>query len=245
MTDHDGAPELAMRLLLAVRAADAHGAADVSGALSRLTEADLARDLPDDAARIATWVNLYNAATQQLVDADPARYAHRFRFFRQPAVTVAGTPLSLDTLEHGLLRGSRPKVGLGYLRNPFAGGFERRFRVERPDPRVHFALNCAAASCPPIAAYAPGRLDAQLDLATHAYLGATARRVGGDLVVPRIFRWFPGDFGGPGGIRRFLAAHGHPSDGLRLRYAPWDWTPAPDAWLDPSPQPDPPTGARR
>lgn len=211
-----------------------------AGALARMAEDDLARDLPDDPTRIATWVNLYNAATQRLVDADPASYARRVRFFRQPAVTVAGTPLSLDTLEHGLLRRSRPKVGLGYLSNPVAGRFERRFRVVRPDPRVHFALNCAAASCPPIAAYDPEGLGAQLDLATRAYLGATVCREGDALVLPRIFRWFPGDFGWAGGIRRFLAAHGHPADGLRLRYAPWDWTPAPDAWRIESTEPPPP-----
>lgn len=100
--------------------------------------------------------------------ADPARYAHQFRFFRQPAITVAGTTLSLDTLEHGLLRRSRLKVGLGYLGNPLAGRFERRSGSSGANARVHFALNCTAASCPPIAAYAPDRLDAQLDLATRA-----------------------------------------------------------------------------
>jgi hypothetical protein len=67
------------------------------------------------------------------------------------------------------------------------------------------------------------------------------RREGEALIVPRIFRWFPGDFGGPSGIRRFLAVHGHPTDGLRLRYAPWDWTPAPDAWrIESSVSPSPP-----
>jgi hypothetical protein len=235
------APELARRFLLAVRTEDAAMADAAAEALARLTEDDLARDLPDDPTRIATWVNLYNAATQRLVDADPAAYARRTRFFRQSALVVAGRMLTLDTLEHGLLRRSRPKIGLGYLPNPLAGRFERRFRVARPDPRVHFALNCAAASCPPIAAYDADRLDAQLDLATRAYLGATVRRDGETLIVSRIFRWFPGDFGGPGGIRRFLAAHGHPTDGLRLRYAAWDWTPAPDAWRIESSAPTVPT----
>jgi hypothetical protein len=235
------APELARRLLLAVRSGDGPESDTAAEALARLTEDDLARDLPDDPTRIATWVNLYNAATQRLVDADPAAYARRTRFFRQPALTVAGRVLTLDTLEHGLLRRSRPKIGLGHLSNPLAGRFERRFRVAQPDPRVHFALNCAAASCPPIAAYDADRLEAQLDLATRAYLGATVRRNGKTLTVPRIFRWFPGDFRGAGGVRGFLADHGHPTEGLRLRYAPWDWTPAPDAWRIESSTPSVPT----
>jgi hypothetical protein len=232
VTGERTAVELARTMLMSLRTDD-HGAASVAaGRLAALTEADLARDLAADAARTATWINLYNAATQRLVDADPAAFAKRARFFRQRAMTVAGTPLSLDAIEHGLLRGSRPKVGLGYLSNPFAGRFERRFRVRRPDPRVHFALNCAAGSCPPIAAYDPDRLDAQLDLAARVYLTAMVRVEGETLTIPRIFRWFPGDFRSAGGVRGFLSAHGVAAEGRRLRHAPWDWTPAPDRWMD-------------
>jgi hypothetical protein len=226
MTAH----ELGRQLLLAVRAADAAAAERAERALAALTEDALALDLADDHARLATWINLYNAATQRLVDRDPGAYRRRMRFFRRPAITVAGRALSLDAIEHGLLRRSRWKAGLGWLGNPLPGAFERRLRVRRVDPRVHFALNCAAASCPPIAAYQADRLDAQLDLATRSYLAATVRRDGDRLVVPRVFRWFPGDFGGRAGTRRFLAQHGIPADGLRLQHAPWDWRPAPDAW---------------
>jgi len=221
---------LAQRLLLAVRAGDLATADAAIEALAGLSQAALGAALPDDRARIATWLNLYNAATQRLFAAAPDGYARRANFFRQAAVTVAGTPLSLDTIEHGLLRRSRPKLGLGFVGTPFAGRFERRFRVDRVDPRVHFALNCAAASCPPIAAYAPERLDAQLDLATRAYLAASIRDDGRTLTVPRVFLWFAGDFGGPPGIRRFLARHGVATETRRLRPAGWDWTPAPDAW---------------
>ncbi len=233
------APTLARNLLLAVRTSDRSAADAAAEALARMTEDDLARDLADDPTRIATFVNAYNAATQQMIDRDPAGYAQRLRFFRRSAVTIAGTELSLDTLEHGLLRRSRPKAGLGYLPNPAVGRFERRFRVEQPDPRVHFALNCAAASCPPIAAYDSDRLEAQLDLATRAYLGASLHREGDAVILPRIFRWFPGDFRGAGGVRRFLAAHDHPTDGLRLRYDRWDWSPTPRAWVEEIADPGP------
>ena len=98
------------------------------------------------------------------------------------------------------------------------------------NPRIHFALNCAAASCPPIAAYDPDRLDGQLDLATRGYLAATVGRRDGRLVVPRVFLWFMGDFGGPAGVRRFLVHHGVELGSGRLRYAAWDWAPAPGVW---------------
>lgn len=227
------APVLAERLLRAVRGGDEVEAARVGAALAALAPDALAGDLPDDRARVATWLNVYNAAAQRLVARDPAGDLRRSRLFGRPAVTVAGTALSLDAIEHGLLRRSRWKLGLGWLGNPAPGSFERRFRVGRVDPRVHFALNCAAASCPPIAAYEPARLDAQLDLATRAYLASAIRDDGDRLVVPRVFLWFIGDFGGPAGVRRFLARHGVDDRGRRLRFDAWDWTPAPGAWSPP------------
>lgn len=223
-------PDLSVRLLLAVRMGDAAEAERLADHIAGLDPAALTGSLQRQAERIATWLNLYNAATQRLVAADPDSYRHRFRFFRRPAITVAGHPLSLDTIEHGLLRRSRPRVALGWLTNPLAGRFERRFRVHVVDPRIHFALNCAAASCPPIAAYDAANLDAQLDLATRSYLAGAARRQGDRLTVPRVFLWFMGDFGGSAGVRRFLEVHGIDTEGASLRHARWDWTPSPAAW---------------
>lgn len=235
MTARSTAPDLGRGLLVATRLGDGAAAEQVTAALAALTVDDLEHDLATDGVRIATWVNLYNATTQRLIDRDPSAYARRTRFFRRPALTIAGNVLTLDTIEHGLLRRSRPKIGLGWLTNPLPGAFERQFRVDRVDPRIHFALNCAASSCPPIAAYDAARLDEQLELATRSYLQVSVRRAGDRLTVPRIFRWFPGDFGGSAGIRRFLALHGIDPDGLVLRHADWDWTSAPDAWVDDDP----------
>lgn len=220
------------QLLMAVRTADSARAEALIGELADVTPAQLAASLTDDATRIATWLNIYNAATQRLVEADAAGFTRRSRFFRRTAIVVAGRALSLDAIEHGLLRRSRWKLGLGWLGNPFPGAFERRFRVAAVDPRIHFALNCAAASCPTIAAYDPSRLDAQLDLATRGYLAVTTRARGDRLVVPRLFLWFMGDFGGPGQIRRFLARHGVEPGRARLSFEPYDWSLRPAAWLD-------------
>jgi len=236
------AGDLARRLLLAVRAADDVAMQTVSTALAGLSEDSLAADLPDDKSRIAAWLNLYNAAAQRLVADAPDGYGQRTRFFRRPAITVAGTTLRLDTIEHGLLRRSRPKLGLGWITHPWPSAFERRLRVERVDPRIHFALNCAAASCPPIAAYDPARLDGQLELATRGYLASTVRRQTGRLLVPRVFLWFAGDFGGPAGIRRFLDRHGIETEGCRLRASAWDWTLAPGAWVPTEPASAQPLG---
>ncbi|CAN5708003.1 DUF547 domain-containing protein [soil metagenome] len=235
--DPGSVPATSAALLAAVRSGDAERARAIRSHLAALEPAALARELPSDAERVATWVNLYNAAARQLVDSDLTRVRHRLSSFRRPVITVAGTPLSLDAVEHGLLRRSRWKIGLGWLGNPWPGDFERRYRVERVDPRIHFVLNCAAASCPPIDAYLPGRLDAQLDVATRGYLATCVRRDGSRLVVPRLFLWFSGDFGGPAGVRRFLLRHGVDAMGGRLTYTAWDWTASPAPWAPKGPTP--------
>jgi len=225
--------DLSSHLLIAIRGGDREGAQLLIGDIADLDPSELAASLPDDAARIATWLNLYNAATQQLVAADPASHTRRFRFFRRPAIVVAGQTLSLDAIEHGLLRRSRWRFSLGWLGNPMPGPFERRFRVEAVDPRIHFALNCAAASCPPIAAYYPLHLEAQLDRATRSFLVSTVRRQDDRVTVPRVFLWFLGDFGGLTGVRRFLGDHGADPGAARIRFARFDWSALPAAWAPP------------
>ena len=146
--------------------------------------------------------------------------------------TVAGTELSLDQIEHGILRGSQWKYGLGYVPNPLPSAFVRRHRVADPDPRVHFALNCGAASCPAVAAYAAADVDGQLDVAAGSYLRSETIVEGETARVPRLLLWYRGDFGGRSGIRDLLREHDavDPDSISRIRYREYDWSPALDAF---------------
>jgi hypothetical protein len=202
-------------------------------ALAAATDADLRPVRDDRRTALAFWINCYNAGTQLLLENHPERYdspLRMLRFFLAPAITVAGTDLPLDRIENGLLRGGRSKYGLGYLPKVLVTGFEHRYRLDGCDPRIHFALNCGAESCPPIRAYEPGRIDDQLDLATRSYLDSTVAYDpdAGTVAVPRVFLWFRGDFGGGAGIREFLRAHGAiPADATpRIRHRSWDWSKA-------------------
>ena len=199
--------------------------------LAAYDHGDLAAIRNDRRRALAFWLNLYNAGTQLLLERRPELYESplRFlRFFRAEAVTVAGTGLSLDEIEQGILRGGRSKYGLGYLpRVPRR--FERRYAVYC-DPRIHFACNCWAASCPAIRAYEPDSVDDQLDLATEAYLEETVAYDPGAGVarIPRVFLWYRGDFARAGGVREFLRAYDAIPDGAdpTLRHRPWDWSKA-------------------
>jgi hypothetical protein len=168
--------------------------------------AELQAQLKTDAERKAFWLNIYNAYTQIGLWNDSAAYQHRNKFFSKKFIRIAGKKISLDGIEHGILRRSKWKYSLGYFNKLFKSKFEKRFRVDKLDYRIHFAMNCGAKSCPPIAFYKPGQIDKQLDLATKAYLRNETLFNGKDLTVyvPAILSWFRRDFGGRKGIIKLL-----------------------------------------
>jgi len=224
----DGDPTaLADALLMATRTgADP---APLVTALADLSEDALDAVRTDRRTGLAFWLNCYNAGTQLLLDEWGDRYesvCRSLRFFSAPCLTVAGTPLSLDDIEHGIIRASRSKYTLGYTPRLLPSSFELRYALDRPDPRIHFAVNCGAASCPAIRAYEPDRVDEQLDLATQTYLSTTVERSDGAVHVPRLMLWYRGDFGGRSGTLAFLHCHGvlGPEESPRLRYLDWDWS---------------------
>lgn len=154
--------------------------------------ADLAAQRPSTFARdraFAYWVNLYNALTLQVI---LRRYpVNSIRDIRSegvlsPAaligpwktrlVTVEGRRLSLDDIEHAILR---PTYN---------------------DPRVHYAVNCASIGCPNLMnrAWRAETLDADLDAAARAYVNhprGVSVGANGEVRVSSIYRWFREDFG--------------------------------------------------
>jgi hypothetical protein len=102
------------------------------------------------------------------------------------------------------------------------------------DPRIHFALNCGAVACPPIRIYRdrdPAAVDRKLAAAAVAFVEATTSIRDRTIETSAILRWYARDFGGPVGIRRFLArtlapVHGCAVDAFDdhvLVTRPYDW----------------------
>ena len=184
--------------------------------------------------RLAFWINAYNACMlNRVVEHYPIQPAGgllglKNRAAGRPANSVwqiddvfegrhcpvAGAPRSQDEIEHEIVR------PLG-------------------DPRIHFAVNCAARSCPPLAprAYEGDRLGEQLDAQVAAFLQDPAhfrvsRQAGRTVVtVNRVLDWFGEDFGGPEGVLSFLAGYAQGSDSkalddpaARLEFFEYDWT---------------------
>lgn len=83
--------------------------------LAELDDTTLMAPADDADAARAFWVNCYNAFVQDVLRTNPAVYEDKREFFGSARFTVAGTSLSLDDIEHGILRSSKWKYGLGYV----------------------------------------------------------------------------------------------------------------------------------
>lgn len=136
--------------------------------------------------RLAFWINAYNAFTlRAIIDHYPIQSGP---LTLQPRNSIrqidgvwtklkwraAGRTVTLDDIEHQILR------------------------PEFKEARIHFAVNCASISCPPLVAepYRPGTLEVQLDAAARTYLASSqGLQVDGDTFrVSSIFKWYGGDF---------------------------------------------------
>ncbi|MDQ3046043.1 MAG: DUF547 domain-containing protein [Bacteroidota bacterium] len=186
----------------------------------------LLTELETDDEKKAFWLNIYNAFVQYILKKNPEKFKSRSSFYKAKQVTIAGKKLSLDDIEHGIIRHSKAKLSLGYTRKLFAGKFEKQFRVHQLDNRVHFALNCGAKSCPAVAYYVPADLNDQLESAVTGYLQAECTYKDGVSEVPVLFSWFRGDFGGKKGIKKYLKKYKVIPDNSdpSLKFKKYDWT---------------------
>lgn len=164
---------------------------------------ELHHQLNTDDTKKTFWINIYNAYFQILSNREKL---HRKTIFTKKIIIIAQTRFSLDDIEHGILRKYRLKWSLGYLPNPFVALLIRNLAVRKMDYRIHFALNCGAKSCPPIAFYTLEKLDKQLNDAMHSFIiSETAIDMNNKTIATsKLLHWYRGDFGGTSGIKKVL-----------------------------------------
>lgn len=199
--------------------------------LDTLKKADenlLSNQLNNDQKRLAFWLNLYNGFTQVLLKKNPDQYKTRNSFFASKQINIGGQLISLDLIEHGILRHSKIKWSLGYLGKISPSAFEKKFRVEKLDYRIHFALNCGAKSCPPIAFYDPNKIDKQLNVAVKTYLKGECEYDQSKNVVqvPALMGWFRHDFGGKKHMLEILKQNQiiPASSNPKIQFKKYDWS---------------------
>ena len=182
--------------------------------------------LDDRAEKLAFWVNTYNGFVIHILRNDPASFEKKGRFYADKRIRIAGIDFSLDDIEHGIIRNSRVKWGLGYLRKWYVPRHIRELQIRDTDSRIHFALNCGAVSCPPVAVYEEDTVFRQFDENSRQYLQTVTDVVGDQVVTSPLFSWFRGDFGGKSGIVKMLTKYEIVPAGqkLRIKYGQYDWT---------------------
>ena len=171
--------------------------------------------------RKALYINLYNSRIlENVLFLNPkgsikelSKGANPLEIFNRKTLNFDGKQISLNDLE-------------------------KRLREEFKDPRIHFALNCASRSCPPIrtAPYRAPTLDADLDESVRGYLGSPGAvdvvTDGGKtrIVTSKIFDWYADDFKASGGALAFIAKYGPAAatDAIaggraKLDFAEYDW----------------------
>lgn len=218
--------QLSQEFMYAAKTGDSTG--HFEQLLKEVRYTDLKINLQSDEEKKAFWINLYNGFTQVLLKQNPDSYKNRGKFFSDKKIIIAGKEFSLDGIEHGILRRSKIKWSLGHLNKLFPGKTEKELRVNELDYRLHFALNCGAKSCPPIAFYNPENINPQLELATNAYLQSEAEynAASNVLKLPAIMGWFRKDFGSK---RKMIALVKEkkiiPQDANpKIKFKSYDWT---------------------
>lgn len=186
--------------------------------LSGVSESDF-KHWPEP-QQITFLLNAYNAFTLKLiVDHYPVKSIKDIGSFLkgpwdQPVVRLFGKTLTLATIEHKILR------------------------QQYAEPRIHFAMVCAARGCPPLRseAYRADQLDRQLDDQARQFLATpgknrvdAAERV---VYLSPIFKWFSGDFEKKSGsVMAFVQPYfpetarraleqGH----VKIEYTDYDWS---------------------
>ena len=192
--------------------------------LSQLSFSDLL-SLDHDQLKKAFWINMYNAWFQHL----KAQKTPRELLFTKTPFRFKDFMLTLDEIEHGILRKLKPHPG---QTDPFFSYAEevQQLTLQTEDYRIHFALNCGTKSCPPIKFYSAVHIDEELHLATQSYLEQEASfdMDTNTATVNKLFEWYASDFGGRDGILKLLARYQviSQTDQFKLIFGSYDSTPA-------------------
>jgi hypothetical protein len=205
---------------------DASGMVDYEGLLKEKSKLDAyLKTLSDNPPNKSTWsekeqlvywINAYNAFTVKLIvdnyptksirDLGPSlkiplvRDVWHYDFF-----TIGGEDFNLDHIEHGILR------------------------KEFNEPRIHFAVNCASISCPPLLneAFVVSKLEEQLNKQAVNFINDGIRnKIKSDQIeISSIFSWFKGDFTENGSLIDFLNRYSKVKivKSAKISYLDYDW----------------------
>lgn len=186
--------------------------------LRQLSSFDLS--IADSNQRLAFWLNLYNALViDQVLDQYPItsirpgvlgipNWLAFLQFFQKPVYQLGHRTYTLNQIEHEVIR---PEFG---------------------DPRIHFALVCAAVGCPLLRnqAYQPDQVQNQLEADAVRFINNPDKVYYQSPVLycSKIFQWYQQDFIRMSGsipqyIQKYLALSVPLDATTKIRYLNYDW----------------------
>lgn len=167
--------------------------------------------------QLAYWINAYNAFTLKLIidhypvksikDLNPklslplVNTIWQVKFFQ-----IGGKDASLDEIENKILR------------------------KEFNEPRIHFAINCASFSCPPLLneAFVAEKIEDQLESVTRNFINDPVRnKIQNDKIeISQIFSWFKEDFTKKGSLIDYLNRYSKTKiiPNAKVTYLNYDWS---------------------
>ena len=172
--------------------------------LARLAEATPQSDWGRKTS-LAYWINTYNAFTvKRILNDYPLKSITDLDGgdpWKVKWITLAGKSYSLNNIEHDIIR--------------------PRYK----EPRIHFAVNCAATSCPPIPnqAFTAANLNAMLESGTRRFVNNPAyNQTDGEVKISKIFDWYGEDFGD---LRTYLNKYLKTpiAEGTEIGFKEYDW----------------------
>ena len=157
--------------------------------------------------KLAYWMNAYNAMTVDLIVRNlPLKSIKDIdKPWDQRLWKLGSKWYNLNEVEHKILR----KMG---------------------DARIHFGINCASFSCPPLLndAFSSKTVEAQLDALARTFVNDTKRNQisENNIKISKIFSWFGKDFKTDGSLIDFLNRYSETtiSNKARKSYMDYDWT---------------------
>ncbi len=165
--------------------------------------------------QLAFLINLYNARTIRLIiDNYPVKSIRDIGSgakgpWEEPIVPLFGEIITLNTLENSMIR------------------------KNYNDPRIHFALVCAAKGCPPLLGepYTAENLNNQLEAQTQKFLADSAKNsidLKNKIIrLSPIFNWYMSDFSRTAGsVQNFIKLYylNIPIEEFKIEYTDYDWS---------------------
>lgn len=173
--------------------------------------------------KLIIWINLYNSIMQLELKKMEKSKVNR-SIFSKPVFTISGQPISLDFIEHGILRKNKFKYGFGYFPGLYLNSISKKWAISILDARIHFQLNCGATSCPVIRVLTEENIEHELIegekdfILSETEVNHTKKK----LLISQLFLFYKKDFGGTKNRRKLINQYIPLSD-YSLKFKKWDW----------------------